>query len=208
MKKAFTHEGLKEIKHDGPPAEVATELLRDPLAHLTNRMRKNCIAARQKYFASTATRKTLTTKVANRLRDRTLAWIGRELSRAGRQRRGWQRKYEALVAQEPKSPVIEARIAMLNLNVGNLDVFIEGAEDELSHRARLTRGDVDGYLFDPVTRKLFTWGVVVNSGKSLPCQSWQVFCTVERMFYPGVSIQPVKSDSRGPIPAEAVHPRR
>lgn len=41
-------------QRDSIPREVATAMLSEPRARLTNRMRKNCVSAREKVFASTS----------------------------------------------------------------------------------------------------------------------------------------------------------
>jgi hypothetical protein len=160
---------MKQIEHDGMPKEVAIELLVEPCNRLTSRMRKNCMAAREVCYTADVPRKSLTQKLTNKLHNRSLVWIGRELKRAGKQRAGLQRKYEALLRQPVKSPVIAARIAAINVLVGHLDMFVECAEDELTWRKKLTTGEapgVLGVLVDPALRRTFFWA---RHTRTRPC---------------------------------------
>lgn len=47
-------EKAESIRQDGMPPEVATSMLTEPKAKLSNRMRKNCRAAREKFYPSTS----------------------------------------------------------------------------------------------------------------------------------------------------------
>jgi hypothetical protein len=128
---------MKLVEKDSMPREVALELLTDRKARVTNRMRKNCLHALQREFISEAERKPLAAKVARKLRAKSIAWIAREVKRSMRQRRGAQIKYERLQAIEPKNPIIEYRVAALNLLANHLDTVIECCEDEIKLRINL-----------------------------------------------------------------------
>ncbi len=122
---------MKELERDTMPKEVATELLTDRKARLTNRMRKNCRDARAKHFISDAERKPVAEKIAAKLKSRGLAWIGREISRAQRRRAGLQRRYTSLTGD---NPVIAARRAAIDVLANHIDIFLDCAETEIESR--------------------------------------------------------------------------
>ena len=151
---------MKEIKTDKMPREVATEMLCTPGARITNRMRKNFQHARQKEFASELTRKPVGEKIRNRARLRSIAWLSRERGRSQKQRRGAQRRYEKLQAIDPKNPVIEARIAALDLLANHLDLVTDVLNDEIRYRLNLTRGITEpdnALVWNPELKLLMVW---------------------------------------------------
>jgi len=72
----------EEISRDVMPAEAATEMLCDPKAHLSARMRKNCMSARETHYQSVRERSPGAVKLARRLRTAKLTQLGRWLRRA------------------------------------------------------------------------------------------------------------------------------
>lgn len=75
----------ESIERDTIPSEVAAEMLCEPRARMTNRMRKNCLAARETHYASVLTRTPGATKLAARLHTAKLtqlgSWLRRSVSR-------------------------------------------------------------------------------------------------------------------------------
>lgn len=71
-----------QISTDGMPAQVATELLANPKARLTARMRKTCWDARSKFFVATQQRKPLERKLDAKLSRATWEQLSRWLRRA------------------------------------------------------------------------------------------------------------------------------
>ena len=126
------------------PVEVATALLTDPKARMTNRMRKVCRMARETCFVSEVERKPIADKLKTRMQDKPIDRLERLQHRIGAKRRGFQHKFEAakrLQAKQNKpNPVIDRMIALLDLRVGYLDTLVDAVEAELAWRLDLTEG--------------------------------------------------------------------
>jgi len=121
------------------PKEVATEMLCSGWHRQTNRERKMFRDARQKVFVSEQERKPLAEKLARKAKDRPLQWLGREIQRAAKHRRGVQRKYESLMRLE-QTPVVERFVAALNLRAGHLDMVLDALESEINARRSRANG--------------------------------------------------------------------
>lgn len=142
-------------ERDSIPREVATAMLTEPRARLTNRMRKNCVSARQKVFASTAPFRRMpavnaqgeivkgygyveiaqrTTKL--RFSRASLRQLGKWLHRSIARREIVQRRYLAV----PNSDVrafqahFDAVRASLALLAERLDLIRDVCEDEINVR--------------------------------------------------------------------------
>lgn len=127
---------MKRIEKDHIPVEVATEMLTTKGARMSNRERKMYLRARQTEWAAGVPRKPLAEKLAARTAGRGIAWLGRELRRAGKHRRGVQRLYEGLARFE-NTPVIARHRAILDLRAGHLDTVMDVIQDTI--RFRLNR---------------------------------------------------------------------
>lgn len=121
------------------PKEVATEMLATPGLRMTRRERRAYQDARQREFSSELTKKPMTAKLQEKVRSRSIKWLGREAKRTARQRRGLQVKYEA-AKREEQNPVIARLIALLDLKAAGLDAVLDAIQDEIQYRLNLTRG--------------------------------------------------------------------
>ena len=135
---------MKKIEKDTMPVEVATALLTDPKARMTNRMRKVCRMAREVCYASEAERKPIEAKLRARMHDKPIDRLDRLAHRTGAKRRGLQHKYEAAKRLQEKqnkpNPVIDRLIAMLDLRVAYLDMVTEAVIEEMQWRTDLVEG--------------------------------------------------------------------
>lgn len=147
-------------ERDSIPREVATAMLTEPRARLTNRMRKNCVSARQKVFASTAPFRRMPAVNAQgeivkgwgyaeievrtpdecmkrRFATATLRQLGNWLRRAIARREIVQRRYLAVPNSDvPKFQVrFDAARQALALLAERLDLIRDVCEDELKMRA-------------------------------------------------------------------------
>lgn len=141
-------------EQDGIPRAVATAMLTEPRARLTNRMRKNCIAARDKVFASSVPfrrmpahdaagkiikgwgyaeiePRTPEDKVKRRFATASLRQLGNWLRRSIVRRGPLQRKYLALQGDSPRTALARELIA---LAVQRLDTVRDVCEDEITMR--------------------------------------------------------------------------
>ena len=143
------------------PYEVANELACMSWAPRTNRERKAFRDARQAEWVSEATRKPAGEKIAEKLRDKPIAWLYRQQRRVDRRRRGLQLKYEALL-RLPDNPVVQRGRAMLDLQAALLDQWIDGIDDRIKYVLGLTRGTGEVLLSCPVCRCTRSW---VSSGQ-------------------------------------------
>lgn len=139
---------------DGIPRAVATAMLTEPRARLTNRMRKNCIAARQKVFASSTSfrrmpahdaagkiikgwgyaeiePRTPEDKMKRRFVIASLRQLGNWLRRSIARRGPLQRKYLAVQGDSPRHVMAREIIA---LAVQRLDTVRDVCEDEITMR--------------------------------------------------------------------------
>jgi hypothetical protein len=136
---------------DHMPVEVATELLASPKARLTARMRKNCLAARQRVYCSATPLRRFADRwhqnTANearfvnerplvnlaRLSLLPLARLDRLARRTSRRRIALQRAYER--AQQSLLPAVFAKLRVsLELKAAALDATADAARDELNRR--------------------------------------------------------------------------
>lgn len=158
-KNSDTLQTMKLIERDRMPYEVATEMACSSWCRRTNRERKMLRDARQVEWCSEAERKPLAEKLANRMRNRPIAWLGREVTRAEKRRRGVQQKYEALMRLE-QTPIVERFVAALNLRAAQIDLVIDVAQDEIRYRLDLTHGitkPANGALMWPGFGYTRTW---------------------------------------------------
>lgn len=144
---------IEPQQRDSIPREVATAMLTEPRARLTNRMRKNCIAAREIIFASEAPfrkipapghgyswklneLRTPDEKMKRRFGRATLRQLGNWLRRSIVRREVVQRRYLAV----PNSDVrafqahFDAVRASLALLAERLDLIRDVCEDEINVR--------------------------------------------------------------------------
>lgn len=154
---------------DGMPREVATAILTEPKAALSNRWRKVCMRARDKVFVSSSpiTKSVaidddgttewvhswterepidIEAKTAQRFTCATLQQLGRWCSRAIKRRVVVQRAYLAVPAEDnPRNNAIRELYAAL---ASKLDVIRDCAEDEINARMRTAHG-VEGVRREP-----------------------------------------------------------
>lgn len=147
---------IEPQEQDGIPRAVATAMLTEPRARLTNRMRKNCIAARQNVFASTSPivaqwvieedsenekrmlfytgheAKQPDERIKRRFGNASLRQLGKWLRRSIARRRPLQDKFQAIVGDSPRHVMAREIIA---LAVQRLDTVRDVCEDELKVRA-------------------------------------------------------------------------
>lgn len=129
---------MKIINQDHMPVEVATELLTDPKARMTNRMRKNCMAARTVAWCSETERKPIEGKIERRAHEQPLVRLGRTIRRVCKRRAGLQHQYEAarrmMAKHEEMTPILERRCAIIDLQVAHLDLVRDVVESEVASR--------------------------------------------------------------------------
>lgn len=146
---------------DGMPREVATAILSEPKATLSNRWRKVCMRARDEVFVSSSpivrpvdevTQKRslrfyterepidTETKTARRFSVATLAQLGRWCSRAIARRAVVQRKYLALSADN--TPRNNALRELYSALANRLDIIRDCAEYEINARREKAKGIV------------------------------------------------------------------
>lgn len=151
---------MKEIKTDKMPKEVATEMLATPGVRTTNRERKQYRFARQKEFCSELERKPVGDKIRARAQLKPIDRLDRERRRVMKQRRGAQHKYERLQAIDPRTPVIEAGLAALDLLAAHLDTTLDALNDEIKYRLNLTQGVTEptgALVWNPELKLLMVW---------------------------------------------------
>ena len=108
----------EEIIRDVMPAEVATEMLCEPLARLSNRMRKNCLDARATYYTSVRERSPGAVKLARRLNTAKLAQLGRWLRRAASRIAGNAKQLSRLSGlSDPQSEMIRQVLNVRGINL-------------------------------------------------------------------------------------------
>jgi hypothetical protein len=114
------------------PHQVATELLTTPKTKLSNRMRKNCIAARAKYHVAEQKPKSADDKIRARMKAATSPQLEKWLKRCVARRVGVQEKYNnALGKQGPKWNYIRA---LLEAAAQRIDTMRDIIEDILEER--------------------------------------------------------------------------
>jgi hypothetical protein len=118
------------INRDTMPAEVALEMLTDPKVRLTNRMRKNCLAARETHYASVSTRTPGAAKLAARLRTKKLTQLGNWLRRSVQRSRHTSR----MLARIAGVPALEQLAQALMVRSLNLNISQATVEHELQSR--------------------------------------------------------------------------
>lgn len=142
-------------QRDSIPREVATAMLTEPRARLTNRMRKNCVSAREKVFASTApfrrmpavnaqgeivkgygyvevAQRTAEYKTKLRFSRATLRQLGHWIRRSIARRYPLQRKYLAVQGNSLRHE--QARFVIAQA-VQRLDLIRDMCEDEIAMRS-------------------------------------------------------------------------
>jgi hypothetical protein len=138
---------IERVDFDRMPYEVATEMLADPRARMTNRERKECMRARETRYQSTRTAKPVAGKLENRFDSASFAQLSRWNRRAVNRRRDAQCAYQLLARQldkvartESPAEILKVAAAMakrrqleLDLAVMHFDTIIEltGAEIKL-----------------------------------------------------------------------------
>lgn len=153
---------IEPQQRDGVPHEVATAMLTEPRARLTNRMRKNCMEAREKVFASTSpivrvlvtdgkvdlakreealyysetNPRSLEEKTKRRFGYASLRQLSNWLRRSIARRAVVQRKY--LAVPNSDVPKLQARLdairEALAVIAGRLDIIRDTCEDEIAMR--------------------------------------------------------------------------
>lgn len=150
---------IEQSIQDGMPREVATSILSEPKAALSNRWRKACMRAREKVFVSSSpirrmpaineageiikgwvyTENTLRTpedKTARRFGGATLAQLDKWKSRAIKRRVVVQREFLAVLNSDV--PAFQARFdtarQLLTELANKLDIIRDCAEDEIAAR--------------------------------------------------------------------------
>lgn len=141
-------------QRDGIPREVATAMLTEPRARLTNRMRRNCMSARENVFVSVAPfhrmpaqdedgkiikgygyaeieSRSQEEKTKRRFARATLRQLGNWLRRSIARRRPLQDKFQAIVGDSPRHSLAREIIA---LAVQRLDTIRDVCEDEIAMR--------------------------------------------------------------------------
>lgn len=126
----------QSIEFDAMPAEVATEMLADPKAHLSNRQRKACFAAREtRYVAKFPEAKSGTVKLARRFSGAKLTQLGNWLRRADfmvrKLRKGLAKAKAEAIADEKLRADLSS---MLNFQIINAEISRGLMRDELKTR--------------------------------------------------------------------------
>lgn len=144
------------------PKDVATAMLCDPKARMTNPMRKAWMGVREEHFVSEEKRKPIEDKLAERWHDRPIDRVSREVKRVGKRRAKLQAKYEVIVRalmNAPGHPVLRAQQAKIDLMVAHLDLVTDALATELQWRAKLVKGDIapNTVLGSAPLRRCFEW---------------------------------------------------
>lgn len=145
-------------QNDGMPYEVATAMLSEPRARLTNSFRKQCCRARETVVMSESpirrhanlnvstgdvckgydyTERTAVApeiKTARRFRSKTLKQLHTLLRRAKGRRAVTQRRYLAVTDQTPHAEFVRAALSAI---ANRLDIIRDCAEDEIKRRTVL-----------------------------------------------------------------------
>lgn len=128
---------LTQRQQDGMPAPVATEMLSERRARLTNTFRKQCCRARARLFVTDVTAKAPEAKTARRFQSASLAQLGRWLRRSIARREIVQRRY--LEVPNSDNPIVQACFdaarADISAIANRLDAIRDCAEDEIKRRA-------------------------------------------------------------------------
>lgn len=142
-------------QRDGMPVEVATAMLLEPRARLTNTFRKQCRRARERVIVSTSpiqripaqnaageivkgwgyaepAERTIESKTVLRFRRSTLEQLGRWRRRAISRRATVQRAY----LKVPNSARFDSARQALSLMAERLDIIRDCADDEIAARQR------------------------------------------------------------------------
>lgn len=137
---------LEPQEHDGMPREVATAMLSEPRARLTNTFRKQCKRARETVFVSSSPIRrvstkeysltetipaTLEAKTERRFKSATLRQLIQWLRRAISRRYAVQHKYLSITGDTPKDEAMRIALSML---ADRLDIIRDAAEHEIKHR--------------------------------------------------------------------------
>lgn len=155
---------------DAMPYEIATSMLTKPGVKMSNRMRKNCMAARQLVYTSSKpfvrppggkyeyhgahTVKSLETKITERMTAAKWLQLHKWLRRTNALRMQVQAAYLKLIAAPPlegdslkKTTFYNRAKAALELRAAQLDVIIDAAMSEIENRnARTSSKDADAHL--------------------------------------------------------------
>jgi hypothetical protein len=155
-------EAAKPEERDHMPVEVATSMLTTPKVKLTNRMRKQCMAARSKVFSSERPlvvadgeyarrtdyiepEKRAEAKLAKKIGEKNLRQLRNIAVRCAARRVTVQRQYEKLQAKaapegmnEVNQQIFESRrqmgLALLSVTADRLDQTRDAAEAEIARR--------------------------------------------------------------------------
>lgn len=141
------------LELDSIPREVATEMLCNPRAKLTARMRKNCFAARQKVFApGVPLRKrlpglsspflideefpivTTESKLTRKFKQLPLAKLGTIARRARSGRRSVQQAFEKLIHDDSKQAIKLRRL--LDFAAARHELALDCATAEIKSRRK------------------------------------------------------------------------
>lgn len=130
---------MKVIEKDHMPYPVATSLMTEPKATLSNRMRKNCRAAREVVLVSEVVAQPLEGKLDRRMKLATGKQLLTWSKRATERRRILQRHYEELTEQLPMSDAkkmaqLKHMLEALSAAVKRLDTYKDACDDEYRRR--------------------------------------------------------------------------
>jgi hypothetical protein len=108
----------EEISRDVMPAEAALEMLCDPKAKLSARMRKNCSDARATYYQSVRERKPGAVKLASRFQSAKLTQLGKWLRRAAARSAGTTKQLRKLDGVDnPHANMIREMLCVRGINL-------------------------------------------------------------------------------------------
>ena len=126
---------VKLVETDHMPVEVATEMLCAPKAHMTNRQRKECQAARSKVYASVFEPKDSALVLANRLKcckwDQLNRWEKRAKQRRAELQLAYQlacKRRDKLNATELDPKKEQAKFYMVQMQLAVMNRAIAGLE--------------------------------------------------------------------------------
>lgn len=134
---------------DAMPYEVATSMLTTPGVKLTNRMRKNCLASRSRFFVPTEPAKPIGDKLQSKFAGKTWLQLHTIFNRATAKRCEAQKEYEKVKNQPvPKfkagmekqgeaafEQLRKTRMNLLDLVAAKQELIIDLAEEEIAKRA-------------------------------------------------------------------------
>ena len=156
--------GWEKVDQDHMPAEVATDLLCDPVSRRSNRERKVFARARMTIWQSKEKPLPMQSKLAKRVMDWTWMQLNITMRRLNAKRAQVQRRYVAALAAvsklDPVPPQLDAMINLFNVQAATMDAMLDVIENRIGFIKGLTQGKLPAgavELQDPASRRILSW---------------------------------------------------